>query len=57
MKITVKITTVYGTPRIYPVCDMAKAFARMARTKCLSEANIEDIKSLGYEVEVQKPEL
>lgn len=57
MKITVKIKSVYGRPLIYPVCDMAKVFASFTRTKCLTKAQIEVIKALGYEVEVQTPEL
>ncbi len=57
MKITVQIKSVYGQPRIYPVCDKAKAFARLTGHKCLSKSDIEIIESLGFEVEVQTPEL
>ncbi len=57
MKITVRIKSVYGQPRIYPVCDLAKAFTSLTGTKCLTTANIAIIKLLGFGVEVQTPEL
>ena len=57
MKITVYIKSVYGQPRIYPVCDKAKAFARLTGNKCLTKSQIEIIESLGFQVEIQTPEL
>jgi len=50
--ITVQIRTVYGVDKIYPLSVEAQTFARMAGTKTLSEANIKDITSLGYEVHI-----
>ena len=55
MKITVKIKSVYGQPRIYPVCDKAKAFARLTGHKCLSRSDLEIIETLGFEVESVPP--
>ena len=57
MKITVRIKSVYGQPRVYPVCDLAKTLARLIGNKCLTKDQILLIKSLGFEVEVQRPEL
>ena len=52
MKIIVRITKSYGKWRIYPVCEKAKLFARIAARTCLTKALIDDIKALGYAVEV-----
>ena len=52
MKIQVTIENVYGTRRIYPLCDNAKAFASIAGTSTLTNQVIFYIKRLGYTVEV-----
>lgn len=57
MKITVRIERVYGRKRRYPVCEKAKAFARLTGNKCLTQAQIEIIMFLGFEIDVEKPEL
>ena len=57
MKITVLIKSVYGQERIYPVCDKAKAFARLTGRKCLSRSDLEIIESLGFEVKIETPKL
>lgn len=51
MKITVRIERVYGTRRIYPVCEKAKAFAKLIGNKCITEAQCEIIMSLGFEID------
>ena len=53
MIITVKIKNVFGTDKIYPVCDKAKTFARLTETKTLTSYAINNIKALGYTIEVQ----
>jgi hypothetical protein len=53
MTITVKIKNVFGTDKIYPVCDKAKTFARLTETKTLTSYAINNIKALGYTIEVQ----
>ena len=53
MKIVVTIKNVYGQERIYPYCDKAKLFTALTNSVTLSKKNIEDIKSLGYTIEVQ----
>jgi hypothetical protein len=52
MKIQVSIKTVYGTERIYPVCDKAKVFANLVDQTTLSRRHIQLIKSLGYQIEL-----
>ncbi len=52
MSIQVKIKNVYGTEKIYPVCEQAKLFAQLAGQKTLTTREINLIKQLGYEIEV-----
>lgn len=54
MEITVEIKNVYGNTTIYPVCEKAKIFASMVGQKTLTSRDIEHIKKLGFEVEVQQ---
>lgn len=50
MKIHVRITSIYGTERIYPACPTADKFASIAGTKTLSRDVLKTIKALGYEI-------
>jgi len=50
MKIFVEIKNTYGNELVYPVCENAKAFARIAGTKTLSQKTLNEIKHLGYEL-------
>ena len=52
MEISVKIKSVYGIDKIYPVCDKAIAFANIADTVTLTDYTIAKIKLLGYRVKV-----
>ena len=54
MIITVEIKTEYGQERIYPVCDEAKSFAKIAGTKTLTRETCKLIKQLGYTFDVYK---
>ena len=45
----------YGKEVIYPVCEKAKAFAKIAGTKTLTKQTLSSIKMLGYEIEVKNP--
>lgn len=56
MKIIVEVKNVYGNTLIYPVCDIAKSFANIAKQKTLNDA-LPIIKKMGYEVAVKTPEL
>lgn len=57
MKITVKLKSVYGKEKIYPVCEGAKVFAKIAGTTTLTRDTIEYIKELGYSIEVAQQTL
>lgn len=53
MEIFVTVKDVYGVRKIYPACDRAQKFARIAGTKTLTNEAIEAIKALGYTVSVR----
>lgn len=57
MEILVRIKNVYGTDLVYPVCDKAKIFARLAAQKTLTDWTITQIKELGYTIKVETPKL
>lgn len=50
MKMYVRITSNYGTERIYPACPVADKFALIAGTKTLSRSVVKTVRELGYEV-------
>jgi hypothetical protein len=50
MEIQVKQREVYGNILYYPICEKAKAFARLTEKKTLTSYAIEEIKGLGYKV-------
>ncbi len=56
MKITVRIKSVYGIETVYPACEQAKLFARIAGTKTLTTHALRDIRSLGYDIEAEREE-
>ena len=57
MNITVKVRNNYGKKIVYPVCQHAIAFARIAGTASLTMDAIDRIKELGYEVQVEQETL
>jgi proline racemase len=50
LTIIIQVDKAYGGYLFYPVCDKAKTFAKLAKTKTLSYDAIKHIKELGYEV-------
>jgi hypothetical protein len=56
-EITVKIDNNFGSERIYPADDNARAFARIAGTKTLTRTTIDLVKQLGFGIKVEQPEL
>jgi len=50
MEITVKIRSVYGTDKVYPVCNKAYVFAEIAGTITLTDKTLAKIKQLGYQI-------
>ena len=57
MKIEIEIRDVYGIRTIYPHCQTAKLFAKLAGTRTITRHALETIKALGYTVEVKQPEV
>ena len=55
-KITVELKSVYGRELFYPVCDNAKRFAKIAKTKTLLEEDLVLIQLCGFDIEFKKPE-
>lgn len=55
MNIQVQVKTIYGNQTIYPICDKAKTFAKMLRQTTLTMTDVNNIKNLGFEVEVIQP--
>ncbi|MDH5548051.1 MAG: hypothetical protein OEZ43_20935 [Gammaproteobacteria bacterium] len=49
-QIIVKVKNVYGQDKIYPVCNAAQTFARIAGTRTLTPEVMSQIKKLGYVV-------
>lgn len=50
--IKVRIVSQFGQERIFPVCEKAELFCKIAGAKTLTRDNIGHIKALGYSVEV-----
>ncbi len=57
MEILVCVRNVYGNELIYPVCEKAKLFAKLAGRKTLSLADVQTIEALGFTVRVEAPKL
>jgi len=55
-KIIVELKSVYGRELFYPVCDNAKRFAKIAKSKTLLEADLLLIQLCGFDIEFKKPE-
>ena len=52
MEIKVSIKTVYGVERIYPKCKIAQTFLALMRKRTFDREEIQEIKTMGYSVEV-----
>ena len=50
--ITIRIVDQFGKTTAHPVCAAAHVFASIAGTKTLSEANLQRIRLLGYEIQL-----
>ena len=48
--ITVEVRNVYGNTLVYPVCDTAKLFARIANKTTLNASILNDVVQLGYQI-------
>jgi hypothetical protein len=50
LTITIQVDKAYGGFLFYPICEKAKTFAKLTKTKTLSYDAIKHIKELGYEI-------
>jgi proline racemase len=50
LTITIQVDKAYGGFLFYPICEKAKTFAKLTKTKTLSYDAIKHIKELSYEV-------
>ena len=48
-RLIVKKKTVWGTERIYPICERSKLLTRLVGQKTLDRSAIEIIRQLGYD--------
>lgn len=55
--IVVQIKSVYGKETVYPVCQKATLFAKLAQTKTLTSDTLAYIRALGYRIEVKQQEI
>lgn len=53
-KITVKIKSVYGVDKIYPACEYSQIFCKLVRQSTLTQQDINYIKALGYEIQLEQ---
>ena len=51
MKVQVYVRNVYGNAVIYPACEQAKLFAKLAKQTTLTHRELKLIQELGYQVE------
>jgi hypothetical protein len=49
-EITVQMRDVYGTEKVYPICDSAMQFASIAGTTTLTVRVLKRIEALGYTI-------
>jgi hypothetical protein len=52
MQIKVSIKNIYGVERIYPKCNISTSFSRLMRKKTFDREEIQEIKTMGYSVQV-----
>ena len=52
LKIKVSIKNVYGVERIYTKCKISTSFSRLMRKRTFDREEIQEIKTMGYSVEV-----
>ncbi|HZT12702.1 MAG TPA: hypothetical protein VFA29_07855 [Candidatus Baltobacteraceae bacterium] len=50
MTIQIEVKNVYGELKVYPACEKAALFAKIAGTKTLTHHTLCQIEALGYEI-------
>jgi hypothetical protein len=53
-QITVERRDQYGTPVFHPVCENARTFARIAKTKTLTLDTLKQVSLLGYAIKIER---
>lgn len=51
LTIEVQVRTPFGTPRVYPVCSLAKGLTQLTGNKTFTKADIEILETLGLNIE------
>lgn len=54
--ILIEIKSQYGNNVIYPACNNAKTFAKMAGTKTLTKHTLKLVEQLGYKIDTYTPD-
>lgn len=52
MKLQIKIKSVYGVERIYPVNETAITFIKLLKVKTFSQEHLKMIEKLGFKIEL-----
>ena len=54
--ILIEVKQSYGRKVIYPACNNAETFAKLAGTKTLTKHTLELVEQLGYKIDTYTPE-
>jgi len=54
--ILIEVKSQYGNNVIYPACNNAETFAKLAGTKTLTQHTLELIEQLGYKIDTYTPD-
>jgi|688.fasta_scaffold2791738_2 hypothetical protein len=57
MILKLRIKNVYGNELIYPANETAETFARLVGKKTFDKRDLENIKKLGFTLEIETPTL
>ncbi len=51
MEIKIKVRSVYGVNKVYPICEKAQLFAKIAGTTTLTVPTLKSILDLDYHIQ------
>lgn len=54
--ILIEVKSQYGNNVIYPACNNAETFAKLAGTKTLTKNTLELVEQLGYKIDTYTPD-
>lgn len=55
--IKVQVRELYGSLVVYPACERAQLFARIAGTKTLTTETLRTIEAIGFTIEIEQPRI